>query len=270
VGKKILIYSVVLASLVVAAVVIYSYVGRSRVPQPLSISADSVVFKRGCISADSSCLYVSFQFPVVKGVNDQAVSVLLYADYLQAIGDSSKLDASGTMPEYLNRVALQYDSLFTEYQSAFPQGAINTWYLKSRFDTLLNDAGLLSIQYYTENYMGGAHGNYSYHYFNVAPQLLRIVSLSDIISDMTIFMEKAEDCFRKHFNIPQGKSLEEYWFSNSTFQLPGEFGLSREGVVLHYNVYEIGPYSDGDIRFIVPYSDLKEVLMPDYSYLAKP
>ena len=118
--------------------------------------------------------------------------------------------------------------------------------------------------------MGGAHGNYSYHYCNIAPQKATVLSLSDVVSDIPLFVEKAKDSFRRHFKIPQGKSLEDYWFPNAKFQLPTEFGLSREGVVLHYNVYEIGPYSDGDIRFTVPYSDIDMILMPDYEFLAKP
>ncbi len=269
-SKKSLIYVVVFASLIAAAFFIYSSVKRSSTPLPLSISADSVVLKRGCVSADSSCLYISFQFPVVKGVSDQTISMFLYTDYLQAIGDSSKVEFSGTIHDYLKRVTLQYDSLFTEYQSAFPDGAVNTWYLKARFDTLYVNSNLLCLEYYTENYMGGAYGNYSYHYFNFNPLMGKLVSLSDVFSDMGVFLEKAEDAFRKHFKLSQGTSLADYWFPNSKFQLPAEFGFSKEGVVLHYNVYEIGPYSDGDIVFTVPYAEIEPILMPEFTFLAKP
>ena len=269
-SKKKLVFAVVLATLVVVAIFIFTYVGRSSKSVPLAISSDSVVLKKGCVCDDSSCLYVSFHYPVVTCDNSNVVTMLLFADYLQAIGDSSKATSSGTIKDYLNQVAFQYDSIFAEYQSAFPAGAVNTWYSKTRYSILMNDGELLSLQYYTENYMGGAHGNHTYHYFNMAPKLAAVISLPDVIADMDAFAEKAEDSFRTHFKIPQGKSLDNYWFPNSRFQLPAEFGFTKEGVVLHYNVYEIAPYSDGDIRIVVPYSEFKDVLKPEYSYLAKP
>lgn len=260
------------AAVVAAAAVLFVYMnaGPSNQPKPISITTDSVVFKRGCVSADSSCLYVSFRFPLIEGEDSRQLSIVLYADYLQAIGDSSRIDGSGTIRDYLNTVVSQYDSLFTEFVSAFPQGAVNTWYLKTRFETLLNDGVITSIEYYTENYMGGAHPNYSYHYFNYSLQRNAVLSLSDVVLDMNLFLEKAEDSFRKNMNIPQGKSLEGYWFPNSKYALPNEVGFSTVGVVLHYNVYEIAPYSDGDIEYTIPYSEIGTLLKPEYSYLVKP
>lgn len=262
----------IFVAVVVSAAVLLIYMkdGHSNQPKPLSITADSLVFKRGCASADSSCLYVSFRFPVVEGSDSEQLSIVLYADYLQAIGDSSRNDSFGTIRDYLNTVVSQYDSLFTEFVSAFPQGAVNTWYLKSRFETLLNDGVITSIKYYTENYMGGAHPNYTYHYFNYSSQSSAVLSLSDVVLDMNLFLEKAEDSFRKNLNIPQGKSLEGYLFPNSKYALPNEVGFSKVGIILHYNVYEIAPYFDGDIEYTIPYSEMATLLRPEYYYLVKP
>ncbi len=269
-SKKVVGFSIVIAVAIAAAIFFFLNNGDSKQAKPISITADSVVFKRGCVSADSSCLYVSFHYPVVSGNNNKLLPILLYADYLQVLGDSSRIENSGTIRDYLSNIVSQNDSLFTEFVSAFPEGAVNTWYLKANFTTLLNDGAITCIKYYTESYMGGAHSNYSFHYFNFANQRNMTLSIGDVVSDMPLFLEKAENSFRKSQNMPQGKALDGYWFPNSTFELPAEIGFSSQGVVLHYNAYDIAPFSDGDICFVVPYGDIKELLTPEFAYLAKP
>ncbi|HUX54168.1 MAG TPA: DUF3298 domain-containing protein [Williamwhitmania sp.] len=266
--KKYVLVIAILVVLAIVVVLVIRYIGNASSSEPISVTTDSVVFKKGCYAADSSCLYISFHFPVVDKDKDGRLSMLLNSDFLQMVGDSLKGTMSGTIKEHLSSIAMQYDSSFVDYTGAFPSGAVNTWYLKVRYNVLINDGKILCIQYLSDDYMGGAHGTYRYHYLNLALQQPRPLAISDIVSDLDVFAERAEEAFRQHFKIPEGKSLDNFWFPQGKFILPSEYGFSTEGVILHYNVYEIAPYSDGDIKVVVPYSSIKDILNGDWSYLA--
>mgnify|MGYP000967492715 CR=1 FL=1 len=265
-------YATIIAIVVVLAIVvllIVKYIGNANSNEPISVTTDSVVFKKGCYAADSSCLYISFHFPVIDRDTDGQLSMLLNADFLQMVGDSAQQTTVGTIKDHLDMIARQYDSSFVDYNGAFPGGAINTWYLKVRYNVLLNDGKVLSIQYLSNDYMGGAHGTYHYHYLNLDLKKPRPLAISDMVTDLGIFSERAEEAFRHHFKIPEGKSLDNFWFPNGKFILPSEYGFSPDGIILHYNVYEIAPYSEGDIKVLVPYSSIKDILSDQWSYLSK-
>lgn len=267
--KKYIPVIAIVVVLAIAVSLIVWYMSNANSSEPISVSTDSVVFKKGCYAADSSCLYISFHFPVVDRDKDGRLSMLLNSDFLQMVGDSLKESASGTIKDHLSNIARQYDSSFVDYTGAFPSGAVNTWYLKVRYNILINDGKILSIQYFSDDYMGGAHGTYRYHYLNLALKQPHPLAISDMVSDLVVFSERAEEAFRHHFKIPEGKSLDNFWFPQGKFLLPSEYGFSKEGIVLHYNVYEIAPYSDGDIKVVVPYSSIKDILNSDWSYLVE-
>jgi|GEM_PF-451690 Protein of unknown function (DUF3298). len=266
--KFITIFSVVI---VLAAVMFFivKYMGNANNSEPISVTTDSVVFKKGCYAADSSCLYISFHYPVVDKDKDGQLSMLLNSDFLQMVGDSIKQTTVGTIKEHLGMIAQQYDSSFIDYNGAFPGGTVNTWYLKVRYNILMNDGKMLSIQYFSDDYMGGAHGTYRYHYTNLDLKNPSSLTIPDMVTDLVVFAERAEEAFRHHFKIPEGKNLDNFWFPQGKFILPTEYGFSPEGIILHYNVYEIAPYSDGDIKVLIPYSNIKDILNSKWSYLAR-
>lgn len=41
--------------------------------------------------------------------------------------------------------------------------------------------------------------------------------------------------------------------------------LTSRGVVFSYQPYEIGCYADGDIHFVLPYAEIKDLLNPEMS-----
>jgi hypothetical protein len=58
-------------------------------------------------------------------------------------------------------------------------------------------------------------------------------------------------------------SVEEYeqvW----KFKLSNNFFLAKQGLILQYGEYEIGPYVVGLPRLIVPYSELQDVIKTEY------
>jgi len=107
---------------------------------------------------------------------------------------------------------------------------------------------------------------YGYHYQNIDLRKSRPLSLNDIVSNTKQFSELAEKLFKGRVGVDH---LNGYWFEGGKFSLPREFGLSENGIVLHYNVYEIASFADGDLVFEIPYSSMGGMLSKRFRYLAE-
>lgn len=46
--------------------------------------------------------------------------------------------------------------------------------------------------------------------------------------------------------------------------LPASFALTRQGLLMAYDYYEIASYADGVISYTIPYSKLKGILKPEF------
>jgi hypothetical protein len=45
-------------------------------------------------------------------------------------------------------------------------------------------------------------------------------------------------------------------FEGGKFALPENMGLTRDGVLLFYNSYEVAAYAEGETKFVIPYGKL--------------
>lgn len=232
----------------------------------LSVAPDSLVFTRGCVEPDSSCFRILLKFPVVQGKRAARIQKMIAYDYLKLLSDSTKVKGVNQFKEVLTRLTESYDSAYVDYLSLFPGSNGISWYLNADYEVLLNDGKVLTIQYRYEDYLGGAHGMYGYHYQNIDLRKSRPLSLNDIVSNTKQFSELAEKLFKGRVGVDH---LNGYWFEGGKFSLPREFGLSENGIVLHYNVYEIASFADGDLVFEIPYSSMGGMLSKRFRYLAE-
>ncbi|MGE0079028.1 MAG: DUF3298 domain-containing protein [Bacteroidales bacterium] len=233
---------------------------------PFKIDADSVVFKRGCASSESACLKLKFVFPSVTSDGAGKVTKKLFSDYLQMLEDSV---AVSTMNEFKSRLVdncMRFDSSYQEYVNEFPDDSYIAWYLDVNFDVLRNDGRILTLKYLYSDYMGGAHGMYNYHYQNFDVKKSRFINLDDVFESKDGFVSIAKAEFVNKFFDDQTSTVRLNT-SKDEFSLPREFGFGDKGLILHYNVYEIASYAEGDIVFEIPYAKLNGVLKPDWKYL---
>lgn len=237
--------------------------------EPLEIDSDSVTLRRGQLMPDSACVDISFCFPVVARNSSAKLTKTVLSDYLQMLDDSSGVGSMNDFKARLVDQALRYDSAYVEYINEFADASFLLWYLKINYVILRNDGRLLTICYLYSDYMGGAHGISNYHYQNVDTRRGKILSVDDIVVDMAAFYGKAESAFKAELARRQNGGDGEFRFSDNQFTLPQEFGLGSKGLLLHYNVYEIASYAQGDILVEIPYSELQSVLKRKWKYLAE-
>lgn len=251
---------------VVGAYYIYS-TKFSNPRAPLSIVADSVVFKRGCNNAESACLKLNFSFPAFPERISSNLSESIYSDYLLMIEDSSEVKNIEAFKNKLVDISYRYDSSFVDFSSSFPDASNIDWFVNIAFETLRNDTKILTLRYFYTDYMGGAHGMQSYHYKNLDIRKSKKLELTDIFKNIDDFYTVAETAFNEKYQSDRDSGA--FWFANNKYELPQEYGFGSKAFILHYNAYEIASYAQGDIVIGIPYSKLKGILKENWNYLTE-
>src|SRR5690606_31073322 len=133
---------------------------------------------------------------------------------------------------------------------------------KIRFQTenLLN----IKVEYYV--FTGGAHG-----YFGVKSLLFDVhtgesLTAEDLFLDRNKLEAYAEQKFREDFHIAEGHPINStgLMFEDDMFHLPENVFFTDEGLLFHYNVYEISSYADGYQTFVIGYDQADLFLKKEY------
>lgn len=133
------------------------------------------------------------------------------------------------------------------------------------------DSGVIALRYRTNSYTGGAHGLYADRalVFDTASGLL--LSIDDLSSDRAslenALLEKMNDILHNDvrylpildymtaFNPDQNVDAEL-----KTLIREGSWTLDYEGLTVFSDIYEIGSYADGIVRFTIPYEELSGIM----------
>lgn len=125
---------------------------------------------------------------------------------------------------------------------------------------------LATVVLTSSSYLGGAHGSSSQQYANFDLTQKRKLLLKDVI----VPEQKAnfEKIAYQHFSQwvldnQLASSVAEYeqaW----KFHLTDNFYFGKQGLILQYAEYEIGPYVTGLPKLLLPYEELKGIIQQPY------
>ena len=142
--------------------------------------------------------------------------------------------------------------------------ASNNYYSGVAMDVIFNDNNWLVMEMSGSEYTGGAHGNYGVSYMNIDMQQKRVWKIEDIMtvdSNKLNLLLDAEA--RRYFAIASTESFEDRLLTDKV--LPnGNICITPTGINFVYNPYEIASYADGIITLFIPYSQLKDLLKPEF------
>lgn len=148
---------------------------------------------------------------------------------------------------------------YAEEQIDAGNDAIHTWYKHQDCRVAFNGNGILTLRNAISDYTGGAHGMEVELWFNYDLQEKKLLALSDIVEDKAALLIVAERYFKKHENLADSASYgSSYFFEENNFALSENFGLTKEGLLFHYNPYEIKSYAEGSTTLLIPYNDVKD------------
>jgi hypothetical protein len=131
------------------------------------------------------------------------------------------------------------------------------------FDVDYSNDHFISVAFYTYYFLGGAHGSTIGYSFNYDLDYNRNLKLSDIfegnylniISDYCIKELLKDDEYADNDWIKEGAGPKEENFA--------AFTLNNEGLVIHFQQYQVLPYAAGMPDVLIPQSFLKNVVRKD-------
>lgn len=233
-------------------------------PQPVEVISKSLEKQSGDCdepTPESKCAEVKFSYPAIdddKHPLKEPVEMWAYSFM------ASLLDPTAPAEEIPDDQSLQHliDDFFSmhkELVEEFPEAP--AWYTVESSDTvLLNDGKVLSLAMSGYSYTGGAHPNYILAAASFDAQTGRRIELSDVVSDLDALAKIAEQYYReeKAEAFEEGFDFDPDW----PFVLPSASALTAEGIYMAYMPYEVAPYAVGSAEFVIPFSEIKDLLKP--------
>lgn len=131
---------------------------------------------------------------------------------------------------------------------------------------LNSEAPIATVVLNSSSYLGGAHGASGQRYYNFDLEQQQQVQLKDLLQDnqdsalKKLVYSKFKQWVVESKLATNVAEYEQVW----KFSLTDNFYLAKQGLILQYGEYEIGPYVVGLPRFEIPYAELKGILKPEY------
>lgn len=135
------------------------------------------------------------------------------------------------------------------------------WAADADMKVVWNHYPLLSLEYFSYEYTGGAHGNYAAHYQVLDLEKKKILTPEDILKPeyKTALIPELEKSFRKAFKLDEDANIAEMLLQKE-IKPNNNFYLTEKGIAFSYTPYEIGPYSLGQVTLFIPFKDIKSLL----------
>lgn len=127
---------------------------------------------------------------------------------------------------------------------------------------------ILSFNIFHNVYTGGAHGMYWNNYINIDTDTKSIVSLNDLVSPekqaqlKQLLWESYKDYVMQRSSEPVKE--EELFTNKQDFSISEEFSFSPDGVEFYYPPYAIGSYAEGEIKLVVYWQQIKDIITKKY------
>ena len=210
---------------------------------PAVISKEIVVTSDDCNVDSINCTFVQIVFPeftdTIKAQFNRIVAQkikIIASQYFrdEVIDRTFDVIAKSFIDDYESFV-----KDFTDYQFG--------WYIKLISELTYESDQVFSFRIYCESFTGGAHPNSSTSLFVIDKRTKKDLTTADIISDTAKFKELLEAEFRKSKGITSNQSFAErgFYINDGDFLLNDNIGLTDHEVIVHFDPYEIAPYSEG-------------------------
>ncbi len=205
-----------------------------------------------CSPENGDCTFISLTFPVASQAGYQAEKINREIQRFLVNTIDYQEEENIEKPEEL---AENFISNYKETAEEFPEYEL-PWEATVTGKIMYQDSDIISIEFKTDMFTGGAHGYRSTNYLNFDRKTGKKLQPNDLFNDD--FKNFVEKDFRKKYDIPADSNINStgMFFEDEKFHLPENIGISPDRVLLHYNAYEIAPYAAGN--FILQYSK-KEV-----------
>jgi hypothetical protein len=214
----------------------------------------------GCEAGRENCTYILIEYPHFK-------TGKYHKKFNEQIRQKLCRDLSNNKSDTC-KIGREMEKFIAEYKAfkeEFPETQQH-WFFHEKISVKRLTERVLCMAVEQESYLGGAHGNALTEYLNYNLEDGSQLQLTDILKEdyqktLHKLLAKAfERELQKKF--PNDSARQANLFEESP--TPSEnFALTDEGLLFHYNPYELGPYSAGSMELLISYQEASPILQ-DY------
>lgn len=205
-----------------------------------------------CQPETDACLMIKLQYPKFD-TGDSLAQFLANRIIKNSMLDNLGMgDVESTEEPSIDQVIEDLNTRFIELKKEF--GDYGTgWQADIYTSEIYKSDSVLVLETNTMTYFGGAHPNHGTRYFNFKRTAGNLTPLSDFVNDLDTFTSKAEKVFNEKYEITEDNDYAKagFDFLGGKFILSANYAFLGDSIRLHYNPYEIAPYSMGDFEITV-------------------
>lgn len=212
---------------------------------------------------ESNCTYVDLNIPTIvsKQTNLETINALVFKNVKGLIA----FENENVEIKNYDELALSFINSYDEIKTAFPNEPL-PWEASVEGTSEIFDNKSINIvlNYYT--FTGGAHGNEGIVslFFNLENG--NLIPQKELFIDYNGFRKMAEAEFRTSTHLTPTDKINKNGnlFKDNQFYLPENIIITQNEIILHFNKYEIAPYSSGTTILKFPMKTFKKYLNPLY------
>ena len=198
---------------------------------------------------------ITMLFPMANASTDVAAKINKAVEnhVVNEISFTEETPVDVTLEEAIDK----FDKAYYEFKEGFPSSE-QRWNASIEGEVVYQSPQIITIAMNSYLDTGGAHGNDNITFLNFNAKTGDTFTNEDLLEINDELINLAKTYFEREA-ADLGKSMDDYFFGEQ-FHLPANIGFSDEGVVFLYNVYEIASFADGYTEFVIPFSELSNVL----------
>lgn len=221
----------------------------------------------GCDTPGEACARVSVVLAETVGGGGQDVreNLDIYSRHWVVSRLREHLrDGVGEQTGAIEDLAAAFLAQHRAFTADFPDAAAD-WFIEVEAEPLLSSAEVATLDLSISAYTGGAHPNARRQLVSFAVPTGQLLGADDLTADVGALTAAVERRFRVQRGLGPDDDLEAagFWLSDGRFILPDNLGLTADGLLVHWDAYEIAPYSMGPTTVEVPKEDLEGIVRPD-------
>ena len=142
------------------------------------------------------------------------------------------------------------------------QSSLNWYYMEQVIVDGAENRGIV-VERLLDTYIGGAHGLLSKKYYVLDLDSLAQVTINDLFENYQDDRIKAiiYDQLRNYSNLAAGQPLSQGGFFSDAPEPTENFYVTEQGLGLYWNPIEIAPYVMGAIDIVVPWRDIRPLML---------
>jgi hypothetical protein len=230
----------------------------------LEVSAQSA----DCGGSSTKCARVRISYLETTGGGTKAVrenlDLYLRHDLVSRLRGYLQEDV-GNRTTRLDELTAAFLAEHRGFVEEFPDANAD-WSIEIAADPIYNSAKVFTLDIAESAYTGGAHPNSRRQLVTFDVPTGQFLSVEDLAADIETLTAIVESQFRLVRNLGPDDDLAAagYWFTDNRFTLPDNIGVVSDGLIFHWNSYEVAPYAMGATSVLVSASDLEGVVTQDW------